>query len=67
MEVVNDCWLPRLYVLGQVAVVAVCGVLIALGKDSVITDLFCAAGGGLILTGGYQKIVEKLKAKEVVK
>jgi len=51
-------------VLGQVAVVVVCGVLLALDKNSVITDLFIAAGGGLILTGGYQKIVEKLKTKE---
>lgn len=56
----QDCWLPRLYVLGQVALVVVCGVLIGLGRDSVITDLFCAAGGGLVLTEGYRKLSQRL-------
>ena len=61
---VTDCWLPRLYVLGQVVLVVVCGVLVALGKDTLITDLFIAAGGGLVFTGGYQRILEVFKKKE---
>lgn len=55
-EVMNDVWLPRLYLGAQVLLMLVCGSLIALGKDSIITNLFCAAGGGLIFTSGAQKL-----------
>jgi hypothetical protein len=58
-----DKWLPRLYVLGQIAVMAVCGALIAAGKDTIITDLFIATAGGLTLTQGY-RILAKSKDPE---
>jgi hypothetical protein len=44
----KDVWLPRLYVLGEIALLAVSGALIGLGHNSTITDLFCVAGGGLM-------------------
>jgi hypothetical protein len=49
MEVshMTDTWIARLYVLGEIVMFVTTGVLIALGHDSVITDLFCVAGGGL--------------------
>lgn len=53
-----DMWIGRLTILGQVVVLLVSGTLIALGHDSVITDLFCAAGGGL-LTAGVLKTVTR--------
>jgi hypothetical protein len=43
----KDIWLPRLYILGEIALLIVTGTLIALGHNSTITDLFCVAGGGL--------------------
>ena len=46
-----DKWIGRLAILGQVCVVVVCGALVGLGRDSLITDMFLAAGGGLITAG----------------
>jgi hypothetical protein len=43
----KDIWLPRLYILGEIALLIVSGALIAMGHNSTITDLFCVAGGGL--------------------
>lgn len=57
----TDCWLPRMYVAAQIVVVAVCGVLIGTGHNSVVTDLFIAAGGGLVLTEGYNKLTARLR------
>jgi hypothetical protein len=54
---VNDCWLPRIALIGQCLLLVVSGVLISLGHDSVITDIFCACSGGLI-TG---HVVSKVK------
>jgi hypothetical protein len=54
----TDVWIPRLYVLGQVAALVVTGILLGLGKDSAVTDVFCAAAGGLILTSGYTKLTQ---------
>lgn len=51
-----DIWIPRLYVLGQVAALAICGALIALGKDTVITDIFLAAAGSLLGTSAASKL-----------
>lgn len=59
----QDCWLPRLYVIAQVVVLVVCGALIGIGKDSVITDLFCAGAGGLLLTEGYRRVSAKIAQK----
>ena len=55
----NDIWIPRLYVLGQVVALGVCGVLLALGKDSVITDVFLAAAGSLLGTAGYTRLAQR--------
>jgi hypothetical protein len=46
-----DKWIGRLAVLGQIGVVLVCGALVGLGRDSLITDMFLAASGGLITAG----------------
>jgi glycopeptide antibiotics resistance protein len=54
----TDLWIPRLYVLGQMAVLVICGALIALGHNSTITDIFAACSGGLILTSGYTKLIK---------
>lgn len=43
----TDIWLPRLYIAGEIMLLVVSGALIATGHNSVITDLFCLAGGGL--------------------
>jgi len=43
----QDVWLARILSLSQLTLVVVCGVLIALGHNSVITDLFIVGGGSL--------------------
>ena len=55
-----DCWIPRMYVAGQILVMIVCGILVALGKDSIINDAFLAAAGGITLTQGYRIIAQKV-------
>lgn len=54
----TDIWIPRLYVVGQVAVVCVCGTLLAIGRDSAITDLFLAASGALVGTAAYTRMTQ---------
>lgn len=54
----TDLWIPRLYVLGQVAVLISCAVLIGLGRDSIITDLFCAGSGALLGTAAYTRLTQ---------
>jgi hypothetical protein len=54
----SDLWIPRLYVLGQIAALVVTGILIALGEDSVITDVFCAAAGSLLGTAAYTRLTQ---------
>lgn len=49
-------------VMVWVAPLALCvitGVLILCGKDSVITDLFCASGGGLLVAAGISRVSGK--------
>jgi glycopeptide antibiotics resistance protein len=53
-----DLWLPRLYVLGQIAALVVCGALLAIGKDSVITDVFLASSGALLGTSAYARMTQ---------
>ena len=60
----SDIWIPRLYVLGQVVALGVCGVLLALGKDSVITDVFLASAGALLGTAGYTRLVQGISASK---
>ena len=57
----TDKWVPRILALGQLGLIAVCGVLIALGHNSVITDLFIAAGGSLIGSSVITKAVGAFK------
>lgn len=52
----NDVWLQRLMVVGQVVVVAVLGALVALGRDSAITDALLAVSGSLIGTSVLGKL-----------
>jgi hypothetical protein len=54
----TDLWIPRLYVLGQIAALVVCGSLLAIGKDSVITDVFLASAAALLGTSGYAALVK---------
>jgi glycopeptide antibiotics resistance protein len=54
----TDLWIPRLYVLGQIAALVVCGALLAIGKDSVITDVFLASSGALLGTSAYSKLTQ---------
>lgn len=48
--------MEKWYLAAQMGLVCVCGALIALGKNSIITDLFIAGGSGLIFTSGYVKL-----------
>lgn len=59
----TDIWIPRLYVLGQVAALGICGALIALGKDTVITDIFLATAGSLLGTSVASKLNALLPTK----
>lgn len=52
----NDVWLQRLMVVGQVVVVAVLGALVAVGRDSAITDGLLAVCGSLIGTSVLGKL-----------
>jgi glycopeptide antibiotics resistance protein len=45
-------------VIGQIAAMVVCGALLAIGKDSVITDVFLASSGALLGTSGYLKVTQ---------
>lgn len=53
----QDIWLGRILSLSQLTLVIVCGVLIALGHNSIITDLFILGGGSLF----GSSVVSKLK------
>lgn len=55
----TDIWIPRLYIMAQIIVVAICGALVCLNHDSVVTDLFLAAGGGLVATQGYRVVSKR--------
>ena len=55
----QDIWLGRILAVSQLTLVIVCGVLIALGHNSVITDLFILGGGSLF----GSSIMSKLKSK----
>lgn len=52
----NDVWLQRLMVVGQVVVVAVLGALVAVGRDSAITDCLLAVSGSLVGTSVLGKL-----------
>jgi glycopeptide antibiotics resistance protein len=54
----TDLWIPRLYVLGQIAALVVCGALLAIGKDSVVTDVFLASSGALLGTAAYTRMTQ---------
>lgn len=57
----TDVWLGRIFAVGQIALMAICGALIALGHNSVITDLFLAAGGSLIGSSVVGKLTKAIK------
>jgi hypothetical protein len=54
-----DPWIARLYIIAQIVALGVSGALIALGHNSVITDIFVAAGASLLGTSGYQALRAK--------
>lgn len=53
-----DIWIPRILALGQLGLIVVCGVLIALGHNSTVTDLFLAAGGALVGSSVFSRFVK---------
>jgi predicted lysophospholipase L1 biosynthesis ABC-type transport system permease subunit len=57
--VTTDPWIARLYVIAQIVALSVCGVLVALGRDSAITDIFIASAGALLGTSGYTALKGK--------
>lgn len=59
----QDCWIPRITLLSQLVLLVVCAVLIGLGHDSIITDLFCAGSGGILATGLLAKGLNKISAQ----
>jgi hypothetical protein len=59
----TDVWIPRLLVCGQVVSLVVLGVLVAVGRDSAITDALLAITGSLagssLLTAAKGKLAAK--------
>lgn len=62
----QDCWIPRLTLVSQVVLLSVCAVLIALGHDSMITDLFCAGAGATLGTHVISTSLKRLSDKGAV-
>jgi outer membrane lipoprotein SlyB len=52
-------WNKTVFIGSQVAVIGVMGALVALGHNSVITDILIAVSGSLAGSG----VVEKIRAK----
>lgn len=52
----NETLIRCVQLASQALVVVVCGVLIALGKDSIITDLFMAGAGSILGVGIWQSV-----------
>jgi len=59
--VITDTWMPRLILGSQLVVVAILGVLVAIGKDGVITDALLAVCGSITGTGLLQSVAKKPK------
>lgn len=55
----TDVWIGRIFAAGQIILMVVCGALIALGRNSLITDLFIAAGGSLVGSSVIGKVCSK--------
>jgi hypothetical protein len=51
-----DPWIARLYVIAQIVALATCGLLVALGHNNAITDIFIASSASLLGTSGYKAI-----------
>lgn len=56
---ITDKWMPRLILGAQVAVVCVMGMLVAIGKDGVITDALLAVSGSIAGAGLLQAVASK--------
>jgi hypothetical protein len=59
----TDLWIPRILLLGEIAVLVTCAVLLGTGHDGTIQALFAAAAGGL-LTSRAVAIVKGAATKE---
>jgi hypothetical protein len=59
----TDVWIPRLLVCGQIVAVVVLGALVAVGRDSSISDALLAISGSLtgssLLTAAKGKLAAK--------
>lgn len=58
----NETLVKCVTIGAQVVIVIVCGVLIALGKDSTITDIFIAVCGSIAGTGVWNTLKGKIPA-----
>jgi hypothetical protein len=65
--VITDLWIPRLYILAQIVALVVCGVMICLGHNSVITDVFIGASASLLGTSGYTALTKGKTPPEATK
>jgi hypothetical protein len=52
----TDPWIGRLYVIAQIVALGVCGLLVALGHNNAITDIFIASSASLLGTSGYKAL-----------
>lgn len=59
----TDVWIPRLLVCGQIVALVVLGSLVAVGRDSSITDALLVVSGSLtgssLLTAAKGKLAAK--------
>jgi hypothetical protein len=60
---VTDVWIPRLLVCGQIVALVVLGALVAVGRDSAISDALLAITGSItgssLLTAAKGKLAAK--------
>jgi hypothetical protein len=64
----TDVWIPRLLVCGQIVALVVLGVLVAVGRDSAISDAMLAITGSLTgssLLGAARRRAAASATKEV--
>jgi hypothetical protein len=62
--IMTDIWMPRLLLGSQVVVLCVLGALVAVGKDTYITDALLAVSGSLVGTALVSKAMKAAKPTE---
>jgi len=59
----TDIWIPRLLICGQIVTLVVLGALVAVGRDSSITDGLLVVAGSLTGTSLLSAVKGKLAAE----